>query len=343
MLSSEENMLRFSQVTHDIYQAARKMPVPIFQSWLMEHLQKVIRIDAAWWGRATCTPDSPSAPNIHGHYLFNLPEGYAQDWEAIKESDHLAYRASQTPSKTLISGIADPELSPDLLCLMKQHQISHVICCVVEDPVIALNQGGSLSEGQLIDFLSLYRRDPEDTYTHHEMLMLQCLAPHISEAINQCVKHYLDHQRQEQQSTDTEAMAIADNRGVLHAMEPTFHGLFCKEWPEWQGVVVDQTLLPAPEQNTHFFLGQQVSLTTERLGELVLIRLRLKSPVDDLSERELLVARMFSNGKTYKEIAADLHRSPSTIRNHIQSIYLKLGIKNKAELVNLLNLTPSET
>lgn len=343
MLISEESLLHFSQVTHDIYQAARKMPVQIFQSWLMEHLQKIIRFDAAWWGRATCTTDSPSAPNIYGHYLFNLPDEFAQEWEAIKESDHFASRVTQTTSKTLISGIDDPEMSADLRRLLVEHKIARAICCVVEDPVIALNQSGALAEGRLIDFLSLYRNNPEDSFSSNEMIMLQCLAPHISEAINQCVKHYLEHQRQEQQGTDTEAMAIADNRGVLHAMEPIFRGLFCREWPEWQGVVVDQTLLPTPEQSTFFFLGQKISLTTERLGELVLVRLRLKSPVDDLSERELLVARMFSNGKTYKEIASDLHRSPSTIRNHIQSIYLKLGIKNKAELVNLLNTSPPET
>lgn len=173
MLISEESLLHFSQVTHDIYQAARKMPVQIFQSWLMEHLQKLIRFDAAWWGRATCTTDSPSAPNIHGHYLFNLPDEFAQDWEAIKESDHFASRVTQTTSKTLISGIDDPDMSADLRRLLVEHQIARAICCVVEDPVIALNQSGALAEGRLIDFLSLYRNNPEDTYSSNEMILLQ--------------------------------------------------------------------------------------------------------------------------------------------------------------------------
>jgi DNA-binding CsgD family transcriptional regulator len=52
-----------------------------------------------------------------------------------------------------------------------------------------------------------------------------------------------------------------------------------------------------------------------------------------LSEREIRVAQYYSLGKSYKQIAQELKVSPATIRNQIASVYRKLEIKNKAELV----------
>jgi DNA-binding CsgD family transcriptional regulator len=43
---------------------------------------------------------------------------------------------------------------------------------------------------------------------------------------------------------------------------------------------------------------------------------------------------------SYKEIARDLKVSTSTVRNHLQSIYKKLGISNKVELSNMLAMRP---
>ena len=53
-----------------------------------------------------------------------------------------------------------------------------------------------------------------------------------------------------------------------------------------------------------------------------------------LSRREFTIAEHYSQGQTYKEIARNLGVSPATVRNHIASIYRKLGINNKAQLVH---------
>ena len=55
-----------------------------------------------------------------------------------------------------------------------------------------------------------------------------------------------------------------------------------------------------------------------------------------LSRRERTVAELYASGKSHKEIARELDVSPSTVRNHIAAIYRKLGINNKARLVNQL-------
>jgi DNA-binding NarL/FixJ family response regulator len=50
-----------------------------------------------------------------------------------------------------------------------------------------------------------------------------------------------------------------------------------------------------------------------------------------LSEREQEVLSLIANGSTNKEIAAKLHLSPHTIKEHTSAIYRKLGVRNRAE------------
>jgi DNA-binding NarL/FixJ family response regulator len=52
-----------------------------------------------------------------------------------------------------------------------------------------------------------------------------------------------------------------------------------------------------------------------------------------LSEREHEVLALISSGATNKEIAARLHLSPHTVKEHTSTIYRKLGVRNRAEAV----------
>lgn len=57
--------------------------------------------------------------------------------------------------------------------------------------------------------------------------------------------------------------------------------------------------------------------------------------LSSLSSREREVAMLYAKGQTSKEIADKLCISPTTVRNHVATIYRKLEISNKTELVNL--------
>ncbi len=50
----------------------------------------------------------------------------------------------------------------------------------------------------------------------------------------------------------------------------------------------------------------------------------------------MTVAELYASGQSHKEIARKLDVSPSTVRNHIASIYRKLEVNNKARLVKRL-------
>jgi two-component system NarL family response regulator len=51
----------------------------------------------------------------------------------------------------------------------------------------------------------------------------------------------------------------------------------------------------------------------------------------ELSERELDVLRLIANGNDNASIAAALHISPKTVKNHISNILMKLGIENRIQ------------
>lgn len=51
----------------------------------------------------------------------------------------------------------------------------------------------------------------------------------------------------------------------------------------------------------------------------------------ELSEREIEVLKLIANGKDNAVIAADLHISPKTVKNHISNILMKLQIDNRIQ------------
>jgi DNA-binding NarL/FixJ family response regulator len=53
--------------------------------------------------------------------------------------------------------------------------------------------------------------------------------------------------------------------------------------------------------------------------------------IDDLSPRELDVLRLIARGMENAEIAAALHISPRTAKNHVSSILTKLGLTNRIQ------------
>lgn len=55
----------------------------------------------------------------------------------------------------------------------------------------------------------------------------------------------------------------------------------------------------------------------------------------DLSKREKEVLKQLCKGLNYNEIASNLIISPNTVRKHIENIYTKLSVRNKAEAILL--------
>jgi len=81
------------------------------------------------------------------------------------------------------------------------------------------------------------------------------------------------------------------------------------------------------------------SLVSPAIAAKVLQRLRATniSPREaeairsELSDREVQVLKLIANGKDNAMIAAELHISPKTVKNHISNILMKLQIDNRIQ------------
>ncbi len=79
------------------------------------------------------------------------------------------------------------------------------------------------------------------------------------------------------------------------------------------------------------------SLISPAIASKVLGRLRAASPAAreeaaaGLSDREMQVLRLIANGNDNAQIAAELHISPKTVKNHISNILMKLQIENRIQ------------
>lgn len=60
-------------------------------------------------------------------------------------------------------------------------------------------------------------------------------------------------------------------------------------------------------------------------------------PLESLSERQLEVLELVSEGFSYEEIGARLFISANTVKFHLRTIYLRLGVRNRVAAARLLS------
>ena len=60
---------------------------------------------------------------------------------------------------------------------------------------------------------------------------------------------------------------------------------------------------------------------------------RLPAPPPHLTPRQVEVLRLLEQGRSTKQIAAELHLSTETVRNHIRRLFRALGVNSRLEAV----------
>jgi len=78
----------------------------------------------------------------------------------------------------------------------------------------------------------------------------------------------------------------------------------------------------------------ETRLSPEVQGELIRqIQMRAVDDRPALSPREAEVLTLIADGLSAPDIARDLHLSPATVKSHLQSLYDKLGVSDRAAAV----------
>lgn len=303
----------------ELHRGCRKQAAEAFPGWAMALVRKVIPNSAWFWGSG-CEIDGEII--VHNFLFDNLPLESMQAWERYKHLDIFAAR--NVAERDVVHNVTHEMLKNAEIYHLLYHKVGIEQCM----GIYAYKPSCGL-----YDAISLYRSDPEKPFSEEERQAMQCLVPHLIETRH---INYLEHLSPGMQHAQQQSLAAADGKDVIHVAEDGFVELMRQEWPQWYGPHLPGPLAGGFGAASKRYVGKAVAVRSMPVQDMFLLKVRPRTAVDDLSKRELEIARHFANGLTNKEIAREADLSPATVRNHLSSIYLKLGVNNKAELATML-------
>lgn len=293
-----------------------------FQRLAFEALQAELPFDSAIWGTGVMAPE----PMLRSVYVHRQPPEMMQALRKIAQRDAVLIETLRRPGHTL-RATADgfeggPPFSPEVSEHSRRYGLEQVLATSYIDPLLGL-----------IESFSLHRADRQARFTEPERLLVQHALPHLVEAWRGIRLRLVRHETLPT-APSGRALGICDSKGLLHTAGPDFAALMRQEWTGWCGPTIPQQWLTGGQKP---FVGHHIAASLRPINDLWLIQLRHRTPLDNLSAREIDVARRFGLGLNYQEIAAELHIAPATVRNHLSNIYSKLDISNKIELAKLFD------
>jgi DNA-binding CsgD family transcriptional regulator len=306
-----------------LYRSARELSVAEFPDFAFCLLKSALRFDSA---RYTSLKIFDAGSVVHTAHVHNDSYDTVFDWEQINRHDTVVPTVTALPGRVFafhartLFAAREERLMRDYT--QRTHHENMLVCAQLD------------SADRLWHSLSLYRARPDDHYAERDRGLLELVVPHFLEAIsiNEALGSSCARAPGERAS-----LAIAGRDGVIHYAGPGFVELLHTEWPGSCAARLPHAVQlwmqrPASTQ----FRGRSISIHLEVAGDLFFLRARTLMPCARLSTRENRVAALYGAGYSHKEIARELNIAPVTVRNHLQHIYAKLGIGNKAQLAVLM-------
>lgn len=304
-----------------LYAIGHQQPVSDFLPSMLGEFRKYLPFDSAWWALTTT---SRGRYAFQASYVEGLPNEMHRLWLSIQDDDVIGHAVLLQPGRTLNFSPAEVDRTAGAKWLSHHTGFRNVLCTQLYNPATHQNS-----------FLALSRHDDRARFTSAERRFKELLMRHLDATaiINRTI--YLDRLRDGRGNVDS-AAAIIDRAGVVHAQDMRFAELLKREWPTFRGSNLPASLRHRVTMEEQDFQGQRIRGTISSLGAFALVELSSRSPLDDLSPRERDVAAAFAMGESYKEISRSQGMAPATVRHHLRSIYAKLNVSNKAQIVKLV-------
>ncbi len=317
-----------SELLLRLYRLGREADAPAFKEQSFALIKEYLPFESGLWGAMTVM--SADRTHVHWVHLDSQPLELITNWQEYSEYDALHRDCIAEFGRTCMLNMKVPHQAarfhPKLVEHTHTYQICQVLATVTHDPVLNVRNA-----------ISFYRGWSARPFTEDDRQFKQELVPHLAEAWNLCVIRYVDR---EPNAAGVVARAVTDRAGSIHNAEPGFTDLLRTEFPDWLGPMLPPACVsPDASADGHVFKGREILLTNLRgiTDGMRLVGIQRLDAGRRLSPRELAVAREFATGRTYTEIAGRLGVAPKTVRNHLQSVYGKLGVKSKVGLVKRLD------
>ena len=313
----------------DLYRGVFTLPFEVFKESTLRSLKPLLRFDAGVWGSGIHSTNEMLSLSFVNQSIASLME-YAARWQP---QDFVRAAAVAQPGR----GVRNE----DVMSLEAYHRtaiyleyarpagIEHALGIVERDETT-----------DLAEIVFLFRENPADPFTEDDVALLEYLSPHLVSAWRQRqIAHHLQAAADGNAAGFHEAdgYAVADGAGIVHAAGEDFCIALRRAVPTWQGPTVPSELKPLlDDDHTSMVLGDS-EFRVRRTHGMHLLAVAPRSGALGLTPAEVRVARLYADGITQRALAARLGLSASTVRNQLSSVYSKLDVHSKVDLVRVLN------
>lgn len=306
-----------------IYKGSREFPVETFKDQIFLLIREYIDFDSGLWVTGAITENL-----IHSIHLYNQPQEMMDNYARFQENDYLLQCIIKNHGKT---HNADDLLSREEFVASEIYRYH----CHQYGMERTLSTCFLDETSGLTTFVSFYRSDPNHIFNEDDRLLKETLMPHLIEANTNNLFIHLQSHRSVKSSNG--GSAICDFRGILHHLEPKFVQALLLEWPVWKGPRLPDAITSLLSENTGTarYSGDRIQVNADKLSELFYLQINAKGPFDSLSDRQRTIAKLLAEGLSYKQVAKQLNIASSTVTNHANAIYERVGVTNKTELAAL--------
>jgi DNA-binding CsgD family transcriptional regulator len=286
-----------SAIILELYRMAEQLAPEAYQGWALGVLQPKLRFDSAIW--ATGYIDDGRWNSFRAH-VVGLPAKALDDYAPLRPEDSHA---------------------PGARAFMERWRLAHDLAFLSVDLLTSLATR-----------ITLFRKRRGAEFTDDERRFFESAAAHMAEnhgfaAIQQLLRSTRSG------SADISSSGVADRFGLLQLAPTNFQRLLRLEWPKWRERKLPEDIGQHLDTlATHRFVGERIVVSITTMNDVFLLQARDKRPADGLSGREHEVALLLAGGHTYKEAAKRLGLAPSTVRNHLASIFAKLGVGKQSDM-----------
>lgn len=297
-----------------LYRGSQEQSIESFRLWALEQLLHVILFDWACWHQGTMNDE---VCWLHTTFPYRTSPGKVRSLIPVMNPSQAAMARRPERHLSIMRTIPfdadqhnrlDEDGAPGETAGGEKPSLPYVTICLYWD------DSTSLGEEQ--------RRDGE------------IIGPHLIEAW--IIKLFLHLHNNTSPFKSGYERALCDRNGTLWCASPHLLAMLREEWTQWRGHTLPAQLIKVIDNfdNIPIFDGDHVRcmISTGPTDDLVYIHVQRLPPLMVLPPRQRKIALELAQGKTYNQIAHSMGISRSTVTNHANAIYSKLGISNKVQL-----------
>jgi DNA-binding CsgD family transcriptional regulator len=294
---------------HGLYEGALRLRGEGFRTWLLGQLLEATEADAALWRRAR--PEE--AP--HGISSVGLPAGFSALFARNQAINPLLRSLYAKPHAAASLAVDRPSEAAFVARVLAPNGLRHMAGILCRDP-----------EAGLDTEITVYRRAGQPAFSSDTLTWLGERAESLVRVASHALFLGLGAVPEDWAGCPA---ALVDTSGRFVDVQPGFLALLR------DGGVMARGRLPFElplEPKATVFAADPWVVYCQPHNDLSEVRLKLGERARILTEREREVVELILSGRSNKEAGRLLGLSPSTISNHLQRIYAKLGVHDREGL-----------